>query len=201
MSDNCEITDLQQLIKRGRIRASANRAITPEISAKIGVAHGSYLGGKGVVIVSREYNNRNRMLKRAYMAGLLSTGVTVMNLHAAPVPVLQFCIRRFGVNGGVYFSTGASLKGEVTIRFFDQGGVEYNDKNVASIDEYYASNKFIRADPLTVGSITDIPHTLEMYRKAVVQKVDQKLIANKNLRVVIDCSYGPSGITAPSTFE
>ena len=25
------------------------------------------------------------------------------------------------------------------------------------LNEYYASNKFIRADPLTVGSITDIP--------------------------------------------
>lgn len=193
--NSCEITDLNQLIKRGRIRALGNIVITPELSAKIGACHGSYLGNKGILVIGREYNNNNRMLKRAYIGGVMSSGLDILNLHSAPVPVLQFCIRRFGANGGVYFSS--SLEGEVAIRMFDSSGVEYNVKNIESINEYFKSNKMNRAGPMEVGSITDIPHTHDIYRKAIAQFVDRKALANRGLRVVIDCSYGPAGITAP----
>lgn len=192
-----EITDLNQLIKRGRIRATANKVLTPEIAAKIGAAQGTFLGGKGILVIGREFNNNNRMLKRAYIGGVMSAGVDILNLHSAPVPVLQFCIRRFGASGGVYFSSGSSLEGETTIRFFDAGGVEYTQKNIESINEYFKTNKIRRADPLEVGSISDIPHTHDIYRKAIIQFVDRKLLASKNLRVVMDCSYGPSGIVSP----
>jgi mannose-1-phosphate guanylyltransferase/phosphomannomutase len=193
-----EITGLDQITARGRIRAMGNETLTPEIVARIGAAHGNYIGSKGILVIGREYNNNNRMLKRAYISGVMSAGVDVLNLHSSPVSVLQFCIRRFGASGGVYFSTGSSLEGEVTIRIFDSAGVEYNEKNIESINEFFKKDKLKRAKNLEIGSISDIPHTHDIYKKAIPQFVNKKLFTNKALRVVLDCSYGPAGITTPS---
>jgi phosphomannomutase len=193
-----EITDLTQKIKRGRIRAIANKEITPEFAAKLGAAHGTFLGSKGILVIGREYNNNNRMIKRAYISGVMSSGVDILNLHSAPVPVLQFCIRRFGASGGVYMSSGSSLEGEISIRIFDSSGVEYNAKNIESINEYFKNAKINRANPSEVGSISDIPHTQDIYKKALPQFINRKLFQQKKLHAVIDCSYGPTSVTIPS---
>jgi len=192
-----EITDLSTIIKRGRIQAIGNKVITPELSAKIGGAVGTFLGS-GIMVVAREFNNNNRMLKRGFISGLMSTGVNILNLHSAPVPVLQFCIRRFGAEAGVYFGNGSASEGIVQIRFFDSTGIEYDKSNLESVNEYFKNNKIKRANPLNVGAISDIPHTQDIYKKAIPQFIDRNLLKSKNLVVVVDCSYGPSSIVVPS---
>lgn len=193
-----EITDLSTMIKRGRIQGVGNREITPELAAKIGAALGTYLKSSGILVVSREYNNNNRMLKRAFIGGVMSSGLDILNLHSASIPVLQFCIRRFGASGGVYFSSFNSNELLNQIRIYDASGVEYERSKLESINEYFKHNKIHRASPLEVGSISDIPHTQDIYKRAIPQFFNQKLISNKNLNVVVDCSYGPSAITLPS---
>ncbi|QEE15677.1 hypothetical protein DSAG12_01504 [Promethearchaeum syntrophicum] len=192
------ITDLSTIIKRGRIQGIGNKEITPEIVSKIGGSVGSFLGAKGIMVVAREFNNNNRMLKRGFISGLMSTGVNILNLHSAPVPVLQFCIRRFGAESGVYFGNGSASDGIVQIRFFDSSGIEYDKSNLESVNEYFKNNKIERANPWNVGAISDIPHTQDIYKKAIPQFINRKLLNSKNLVVVVDCSYGPSSIVVPS---
>ncbi|MHA1474751.1 MAG: hypothetical protein ACTSQ5_06145 [Promethearchaeota archaeon] len=193
-----EITDLSTIIKRGRIEAIGNKIITPELAAKIGGAVGSFLGPNGIMVVAREFNNNNRMLKRAFISGLMSTGVNILNLHSAPVPVLQFSIRRFGAESGVYFGNGSATEGIIQIRFFDSSGIEYDKSNLESVNAYFKNNKIKRANPLNVGAISDIPHTQDIYKKAIPQFINRDLLKSKNLVVVVDCSYGPSSIVVPS---
>ncbi len=193
-----EITDLSTIIKRGRIEAKGNKIITPELAAKIGGAVGSYLGSDGIMVVAREFNNNNRMLKRAFISGVMSTGVNILNLHSAPVPVLQFSIRRFGAESGVYFGNGSATEGIIQIRFFDSSGIEYDKSALESVNEYFKNNKIKRANPLNVGAISDIPHTQDIYKKAIPQFINRDLLRSKNLVVVVDCSYGPSSIVFPS---
>ncbi|MHA1745424.1 MAG: hypothetical protein ACTSWW_05460 [Promethearchaeota archaeon] len=189
---------LKEIIKRGRISGIGNEELTPELAAKIGGALGSYLGPKGILVVGREYSNNTRMLKRSFIGGVMSAGVNVLNLHSAPIPVLQFSVRRFGANGGAYFSSVASGNLLNVIRFYDSSGIEYNLTQLESIDEYFKDNNIQRAKPLDIGSISDIPHTQDIYKKAIPQFVNQKIIGTKNMHIVVDCSYGPSAITFPS---
>lgn len=192
------ITDLTTIMKRGRIQGVGNKELTPELAAKIGAALGTFHKSNGVLVVSREYNNNNRMLKRAFIGGVMSSGVDILNLHSASIPVLQFCIRRFGATGGVYFNSFNSNELINQIRFYDASGVEYERSQLESINEYYKNNKITRAPPLKVGSISDIPHTQDIYKRAIPKFFNQKLISQNNLHVVLDCSYGPSSITLPS---
>jgi mannose-1-phosphate guanylyltransferase/phosphomannomutase len=193
-----KIKDLSTIIVRGRIQCVGNKELTPELAAKIGAAFGSYYKTQGIIVVSREYNNNNRMLKRAFIGGLMSAGINILNLHSASVPVLQFCIRRFGATGGVYFSSFSSGELQNQILFYDSSGIEFERNHLDSINEYFKNNRIYRAPPLEVGSISDIPHTQDIYKKAIPKFFNQKLISKNNLHIVVDCSYGPSAISLPS---
>lgn len=189
--------DLSEIIERGIISAKANDILTPELAAKIGAVHGTYLPDKGILVAARDYNNNSRMLKRAYISGAMSTGNNILNLHSAPLPLVQFCIRRFGATGGVFFSSGHTYHGETAIRFFDSSGIEFSLKNMATIANLFKSNKINRVDPLNIGTLSDFMQTFEIYKKALPQFVDRKIIASAGLKVVMDCSHGPVGELAP----
>ncbi|MHA1729772.1 MAG: hypothetical protein ACTSWY_13740 [Promethearchaeota archaeon] len=189
--------DLSKIIDQGVITAKANDILTPELAAKIGAVHGTYLGSNGILVAARDYSNNSRMLKRAYIAGTLSTGVDILNLHSSPLPLVQFCIRRFGATGGVYISSSHTYGGESAIRFFDSSGIEFSERNMESIVNFFLNEKISRAGPLNIGTLSDLQQTFEVYKKAVPQFVSRKIISEADLKVVIDCSHGPTGELAP----
>ncbi|MHA1339827.1 MAG: hypothetical protein ACTSRZ_06755 [Promethearchaeota archaeon] len=193
--------ELKSITQFGRISAKANEILTPELSAKIGATHGTYLGNKGILVVARDYFNNSRMLKRAYIAGCMSAGIDILNLHSAPLPLVQFCIRRFGASGGTYFSSGATFEQDTQIRFYDSSGVEFTTQNVESLNEIFRNNKIIRSKANNIGTITSILQTFDIYKKAIPNQVDRKKIQNCDLKVVLDCSFGPMGEIAPEVLN
>ncbi|TFG06851.1 MAG: hypothetical protein EU539_06510 [Promethearchaeota archaeon] len=190
---------LKDLYKNGRIVGRANYVFTPEISSSIGSIHGSNFNPNESVVMGRDYHNDSRMLKRGYTSGLMSTGVNLLNLSDCTYPLLQFTIRRFGASGGVYFSAGHLYSDEVGVRFIDAGGIELSPGEIQKIIEAYNNypDTIRRVDPNEIGHITAIPQTEEIYIKSLQQFVDKKKIKKAGLKIVIDCSYAPSGKITP----
>lgn len=193
------ITNLNELKKHGRIVGKANYIFTPEISSSIGSIHGSINNQNESIVMGRDYHNDSRMLKRAYTSGLMSTGINLLNLSDCTFPLLQFTIRRFGASGGAYFSGGHLYSEDVGIRFLDAGGIELSQSEIQRIiDSYniYPEN-VRRVAPNEIGQITAIPQTADIYIKSIQQFVDKKKIKKANLKIVVDCSYGPTGEITP----
>jgi len=193
------VENLDELNKNGRIIGRANYIFTPEISSSIGSIHGSLFNVDETIVIGRDYHNDSRMLKRAYTSGVMSTGVNVLNLSDCTYPLLQFTIRRFGASGGVYFSGGHLYSEDVGIRFVDAGGIEFSKPNIQKIIEAYNTypNTVRRVEPSKIGQITAIPQTQDVYIKSLQQFVDKKIIKSARLKIVVDCSYGPTGKITP----
>lgn len=198
MSHN-PIKNLNELKKNGRIIGKANYVFTPEISSSIGSIHGSLFKQRESVVMGRDYHNDSLMLKRAYTSGLMSTGINLLNLSDCTFPLLQFTIRRFGASGGVYFSGGHLFSEDVGIRFLDAGGIELSQSEIQKIIESYNNypQQVRRVDPNDIGQITAIPQTADVYIKSIQQFVEKKKIKKANLKIVVDCSYGPTGKITP----
>jgi len=193
------IKNLNELKKNGRIIGKANYVFTPEISSSIGSIHGSLFKQNESIVMGRDYHNDSRMLKRAYTSGLMSTGINLLNLSDCTFPLLQFTIRRFGASGGVYFSGGHLYSEDVGIRFLDAGGIELAQSEIQRIVESFNNypHQVRRVDPNEIGQITAIPQTADVYIKSLQQFVNKKKIKQANLKIVVDCSYGPSGKITP----
>lgn len=193
------IKNLNELKKNGRIVGKANYVFTPEISSSIGSIHGSLFKQNESIVMGRDYHNDSRMLKRAYTSGLMSTGINLLNLSDCTFPLLQFTIRRFGASGGVYISGGHLFSEDVGIRFLDAGGIELSQIEIQKIIESYNNypQQVRRVVPNEIGQITAIPQTSDIYIKSLQQFVNKKKIRKANLKIVVDCSYGPTGKITP----
>ncbi|MFX1310365.1 MAG: hypothetical protein ACFE9M_12605 [Promethearchaeota archaeon] len=193
------IKNLNELKKNGRIIGKANYVFTPEVSSSIASIHGSLFKQGESIVMGRDYHNDSRMLKRAYTAGMMSTGINLLNLSDCTFPLLQFTIRRFGASGGFYFSGGHLYSEDVGIRFLDAGGIELPQSELQRIIESYNNypQQVRRVDPNEIGQITSIPQTADIYIKSLQQFVDKKKIKKANLKIVVDCSYGPTGRITP----
>jgi len=193
------VENLGELNKNGRIIGRANYIFTPEISSSIGSIHGSLFNVDETIVIGRDYHNDSRMLKRGYTSGVMSTGVNTLNLRDCTYPLLQFTIRRFGASGGVYFSGGHLYSEDVGIRFVDAGGIEFSKPDIQKIIEAYNTypNTIRRVEPSKIGQITAIPQTQDVYIKSLQQFVDKKKIKSAELKIVVDCSYGPTGKITP----
>jgi len=193
------VKNLNELKKDGRIIGKANFVFTPEISSSIGSIHGSLFKPGESIVMGRDYHNDSRMLKRAYTSGMMSTGINLLNLSDCTFPLLQFTIRRFGASGGFYFSGGHLFSEDVGIRFLDAGGIELAQSELQKIIDSYNNypREVRRVDPNEIGQITAIPQTSDIYIKSLQQFVDKKKIKHAKLKIVVDCSYGPTGKITP----
>ncbi|MHA1242715.1 MAG: hypothetical protein ACTSQU_18310 [Promethearchaeota archaeon] len=193
------IQKLDELNKNGRIVGRANYIFTPEIASSIGSIHGSSFKQDETIVIGRDYHNDSRMLKRGYTAGVMSTGVNVLNLTECTFPLLEFTIRRFGASGGAYFSGGHLYSEDVGVRFADAGGIELAPQEIEKIIESYNTypTQIRRVDPRRIGRIIAIPQTQDVYIKSLEQFVSKKLIKKANLKVVVDCSFSPTGKITP----
>ena len=197
------VQNLRELYKNGRIIGRANYVFTPELASSIGSIHGSRFNQNESIVMGRDYHNDSRMLKRGYTSGIMSTGVNLLNLSDCTYPLLQFTIRRFGASGGVYFSGGHLYSEDVGVRFVDAGGIELAQNEISRIIESYNTypKQVRRVNPSEIGLITAIPQTQDVYIKSLEQFVDKKQIRNAKLKIVIDCSYGPTGKISPILFN
>jgi len=189
---------LDELTFNGRIVAKANYVFTPEISSSLGSIHGSLFNQTESLVIGRDYHNDSRMLKRAYTSGVMSTGVNLLNLGDCTFPMLQFTIRRFGASGGVFFSGGHSAEG-IYVRFVDAGGIELAPSEIKKITTSFNNypKGVRRVDPSEIGQINAIPQTTDIYIKSLEQFVDKKRISKANLKIVVDCSFSPTGKITP----
>ncbi|MBD3196188.1 MAG: hypothetical protein GF317_14115, partial [Candidatus Lokiarchaeota archaeon] len=199
MNEEENSSTLKNLYKGGRIVGRANFVFTPELVTKIGVLHGSMFEENESIVFGRDYHNDSRMLKRGYSSGFMSTGVNLLNLSDCTFPLLQFTIRRFGASGGIYFSGGHLYSEDVGIRFLDAQGIEFSQPEIKKFISSYASysEKIRRVEPNKIGRLTAIPQTEDIYIKSLQQFVSKKEIAEQNLKIVVDCSYGPTGKITP----
>jgi phosphomannomutase len=197
--EKSEIEDLSNLLRNGRIVGRANFVFTPELAAEIGVVHGSMFDVNESIVFGRDYHNDSRMLKRGYSSGFMSTGTNLLNLSDCTFPLLQFTIRRFGASGGIYFSGGHLYSEDVGIRLLDAQGIEISPSDVQRFINLYNGypDKIRRIEPNSIGRLTAIPQTEDIYIKSLQQFIDKDKIKKQNLKIVIDCSYGPTGKITP----
>jgi mannose-1-phosphate guanylyltransferase / phosphomannomutase len=175
----------------------ANIEITPETTAKFGAAFGTFIGAKGKVAAARDTLRSSRMLKRSFIAGLLSTGSTVFNLRAAPIPMTRLGIISNGLDGGVYFSASPSEPEYSLVQFLDAKGYNISPDAQRKVESVLFKEDIHRSSYEELSDILNLPQISEFYEETILANVDSKPILEAKPRIVVDCSLGPASFTVP----
>jgi len=187
----------RSLFGRDGVSGLANVDISPELAARVAMAFATTLRKDTTVITSRDSSRASRMLKRAFMAGLNASGVNVLDLEVAPVPVTRYLVRQPLAVGGVTFRLVAGDSQSVVIRLFDRDGIDITEDAQRKVERLFGREDFRRVLASEIGDIGFPPRALEQYTAALGETVDLKTVRRAGFKLVIDYGYGATAFLMP----
>lgn len=186
------------LFGRRGVRGLANVDITSEVAIRLAMAYGTALKKGSVVTTSRDTSRTARALKRALIAGLNLTGVHVMDLELASVPLTRFQVRSERAQGGITVRLAPGDPDSVEIRFFNSQGRDIDEGMQRKLERLLYREDFRRAFAGDIGDIVFPPRAIEYYTAALERSVDAALLHDRHFKVVLDYSYGAVSSVMPN---
>ncbi len=173
----------------------ANIELSPEFAARVGAAYGASLKKGSFVSTSRDAHKTSRMINRAIMTGILSTGVNVHDYGDTPMPVCRFLARGGNEVGGVHTRRSPFDPLLIDLKFFDNRGLDLHPSYEKTIEKLFFREDFERVPIEETGEMIFPIHGFEYYRDGFMSKIDEETIKKASFKMVLDYSHGsPSRI-------
>jgi mannose-1-phosphate guanylyltransferase / phosphomannomutase len=188
----------RSLFGRSAVSGLSNVDMTPELAVKVALAYGTSLKKGTTVVTSRDSSRSARMLKRAMMAGLNASGVNVIDLEVASMPVTRFLVRSPRAFGGLSVRLEHDDHQSVVVRFFDAGGADISEDAQRKIERLFQREDYRRVLPQEIGDISFPPRALEDYNNALESTVEPEAITAHRFKLVIDYGYGATSFVMPN---
>ena len=180
------------------IRGISNKTMTAELALKLGKTLGTFLNGKGRILIARDTRTSSEMLRSALVSGLLSTGVNVVDAGVSPVPALSHCVMA-DFDAGVMITSSHNPPEYNGMKFITGDGVEFSTGEEQKFLELFKSEP-ISANWDAVGKLAE-KNILETYEKKLFELADTDLIKTKNYKVVVDTTNGAQGVLMPDLLK
>ncbi len=185
-----ESTAALHLFGREGVSGVVNVDLTPESAVRLAAALGTALQRSARVVASRDATAACRMLKRAMVAGITSTGVSVADLRVLPAPVNRHLIRTQGYAAGFHVGVSSTDAELIEIRFFEHPGTQLTPRLEKEIEKHFTRYELRRASPDRIGTIGYPVRVRESYASDLLATLDATAIASRRFRIVVD--YGRS---------
>lgn len=189
---------LRELFREARVTGVSNIEMNPEFAAKLGAAFGSYVGSGSTVVTSRDSDNVSRMINRAFMTGLMSSGVHCADLRTASIPVVRHELRSGTERGGIHVRKSPYDKNLTDIVFFDADGKDLPSGKSKSVERLFFGEDFARSSHDAVGSIRFPERATESYIERAYAALNVHAIRTSGIKLVIDYSNGVASTIFPN---
>ena len=187
-----------QLFGKDGIVGLINVDITAELALKFALAYGTLLPMSAKVTTSRDAHPASRVIKRAIISGLNSTGVVVRDLRVASAAINRFEVKNGSAQGGIHVRISSWDPEMIQIQVFETTGVAIGPKRQKDIEKYYGRQDFRRAFYSEFGEIQFPDRAMETYVRALTNSWDVEAIRKRAFRLVIDYSHSPASLVLPN---
>ncbi|HZP73317.1 MAG TPA: sugar phosphate nucleotidyltransferase [Gaiellaceae bacterium] len=174
-----------------------NVDLTPEMALRFGAALGTALKRGARVVASRESAPAYRMIKRALISGLHSTGVHVADLRTLPAPVGKHLLKTQGYDAAFHVGASTTDPEAVQIRLFEQPGIALSAAMQREIEKHFTRQELRRVPFGDVGTITYPARAREGYASDLLADLDAEAIRGRGFRIVVDYGYSAGSFVLP----
>ncbi|MHA1798922.1 MAG: sugar phosphate nucleotidyltransferase [Candidatus Helarchaeota archaeon] len=184
------------------ITGIANVEITPEIATKIGAAIGTFYKDrykeKVKAVVGRDSRIVSRLLKRALIAGLMSTGIQVYNVEIMPLPLIAYAVKLNDAHFGIAIKVPYAEEASINIKVFEDNEINISNADKKKIEKIFFEENIYRINPDEIRDIIYITRVYEQYIEEVKQLIDVDLFKKKRPKIILDCEDGSGSFLAPN---
>lgn len=171
--------------------------ITPEFASKLGAAYGASLPKGSTVLTGRDIHKTSRMINRALISGILSSGVNVHDLQEMPISVARYAVPKLSDAGGLHTRKSPFDKQYVDIKFFDGRGLALSSGKEKGIENLFYREDFRRATMEDTGELVFPHRMIEFYHEGFLAALDVKSILEFKPKVVIDYAFSAAAPIFP----
>jgi len=174
-----------------------NVDLMPETAVRLAAALGTALKRGARVVASRESPAACRMIKRAMISGLNSTGVDVADLRVLPAAVSRHLLKTQGYDAGFHVGVSYADPELLHIRFYEQPGIQLTSGLQKEIEKHFTRRELRRAAFNAVGSVTYPARVREGYAQDLLSSLDADAIRARRYRIVVDYGYSATSFVLP----
>ena len=186
-----------RLFGRDGVSGLINVDVTPDTAVRLAAAFGTALDHGARVVCSREAPPGCRMIKRAMIAGLNSTGVDVSDLRVLPAAVNRHLLKTESFDGGFHVGVSYTDPEVVQIRFFEHPGIQLTASMQKEIEKHFTRLELRRAPHNAVGSVNYPARVRETYAEDLLATLNTKAIKGRAFRIVVDYGYSAASYVLP----
>jgi mannose-1-phosphate guanylyltransferase/phosphomannomutase len=189
------------IFENGTVTGKSNVELSCEMSTKLAEAFAAQLPIGSKVVVGRDHDKNSRMLKRAFLGGLLSAGIDVIDLKGVPPSVLRYTLSNDdSLVGGAHFKQDLDDPTSSQITLFNEEAIRIDSNASKGIEKAFFIEKFRRVDYSQVGEIYESSHNREYqaYKEAIESTIDHGIIKCGNFNAVVDLMHGSTADIFPS---
>jgi len=178
-----------QIFRQYDIRGTVGEDLTAEVAEQVGRAFGTMLSRQGGKAVAVGQDNRlsSPEMHEALIAGILSTGVDVLDTGLHPTPVLYFALFNLPIQGGAQVTGSHNPPHMNGFKVAIGKATLYGDQ----IQELY---QLIRKNDLLRGKGSRVSREVIPDYLAAIRS---RITLERPLQVVVDAGNGTAGPIAP----
>jgi len=186
------------VFENGKVVGRTNIELSVEMSTKLAQSFGSILPVGSTVYISRDYHKSSRMLKRAFLSGLLATGVNVTDLYNSPSNVMRHCLaNNDDISAGVHFRQSVIDPTNTEIIIYTSEGLAIDSKLAKSIERIFFRENYRKVNQNEIGEIFEKTNIKQKYIDAVVTNINSNIFKDSETRVATDIMFGSTSEIYP----
>jgi phosphomannomutase / phosphoglucomutase len=176
------------------IRGVAGKDLTEEVATAVAGAFAAFLvekGVKGALAVGRDNRPSGNKLHAALVAGLLASGVDVVDIGIVPTPLAYWSQNNLDVVGGIQI-TGSHNPPEYNGFKLGLGTTSIFGADIQHVYELAVAGKFPRGK----GTLKQ-EQVIDRYIDDVTGRIGK---LSRDVKVILDCGNGAGALVAPKLF-
>jgi len=178
-----------------------NVELTPEYCARLGASFAALFPKGAAIGAARDGQRPSRMIKRAMIAGMMSSGASIIDLSELPIPVVQYYTREHSMAGSVHIQMSPLDSRSADIRMYDGSGVVLDKKWERKLENAFFREDIRRVHFYEMGDITYARDAIDSYIDGLIRLIDVETLRQAHLKVLVDFDHGSASLVLPRLFK
>jgi phosphomannomutase/phosphoglucomutase len=176
------------------VRGVVGKTLGKEVARALGQSIGAVMGEKGLreIVIGRDGRLSGPELASALADGLRAAGIDVIDVGAVPTPVVYYAAYRFNTGCGVAV-TGSHNPPDYNGFKIVVGGETLSEGAIQDLYQRIASGALESGGQGSLRQVDVAPDYIE--------KIVSDVLAERRLKIVVDCGNGIPGAIAPQVLE
>lgn len=191
---------------RGTIGGKPGENLTPVDIVKYTASFGSIIAGKKKspkIVVGRDGRISGAMVRDLVVSTLSGLGIDVIDLGLSTTPTVELAVKMENADGGIIITASHNPKEWNALKLLNSDGEFISAETGELVLEKAEQADFVFSPVDKLGKITTDDSYLKKHIDAVVNYplVNAKMIANQDLRIVVDAINSTGAIYVPALLE